>query len=104
MTQHDLQKFIHDFQSDQRDLLDSKGADYSRDHDRLSNFKSAGAGIDLPPLAVWYIFAKKHLDAIAAYVRTGTAASEEIMGRFADLGNYAILGAALVKEKEQATK
>lgn len=102
MTSDKLRELIVDFQADMVSVLDSKGADYTRQTDRLSNFKTAGSDIGVSPMQAWYVFTKKHFDAIATYCRTGKVSSETIKSRLLDLANYAVLGVALVEESGHA--
>lgn len=84
-------------------LLVVKGGEYAGSEDRLANFKRGAALTGATPLQVAFIYASKHYDGIASFVRTaaeGTArpSSEPIEGRFDDLINYCILMKALVME------
>ena len=82
-------------------LLKVKGGEYASDQDRLSNFRRGAALCGITPLQVAFIYASKHYDAIATYIRddasgTERQRSEGIEGRLDDLINYAILIKALV--------
>lgn len=84
-------------------LLIVKGGEYADDVDRLANFKRGAALTGATPLQVAFIYASKHYDGIASYVRTVAegqprASSEPIEGRFDDLINYCILMKAIIKE------
>lgn len=86
-------------------LLVVKGGEYANDADRLANFKRGSALTGATPLQVAFIYASKHYDGIASYVRTAAqgqprASSEPIEGRFDDLINYCILMKALIREGE----
>lgn len=84
------------------ELLTVKGGEYASSEDRLSNFKRGAALTGVPPLTVAMVYASKHYDAIASYVRNpARPASEPIEGRFDDLINYCILMKAIVKENQQ---
>jgi hypothetical protein len=86
------------------EILDTKGPDYSNSDDRLANFKRLGSLLGIPPIQVWAVYAMKHMDAIMTYAKSGKVESEEITGRFLDLANYAVLGAALVQESQYRAK
>lgn len=101
MNNPELKTFTEQFTQEMRDLLEAKGSDYSRSNDRLSNFKRIANLLDLPPLVIWNVYAQKHKDAIDTFCRTGTVSSEAIRGRFLDLANYCLLGAALVDEQQK---
>lgn len=99
MDKDDFNALVATMQSSQRDLLQSKGDDYTRhDPDRLANFKKLATDLDIQPLTVWAVYAGKHWDAIMSYIKTGKVESESILERFLDLQNYLYLGYALYKE------
>jgi len=100
MTQNDFNKFTADFFLDQGELLLNKGQDYAGDGDRLANFKRLAKGLGLTPLQIWAVYFTKHVDALVQLAKTGSLKSEPPRGRFLDVANYAILGAALFAESE----
>lgn len=77
-------------------LLTTKGREYANGKDRLSNFKEI-EGVD--PLLVWYIFFKKHVNAIEFAVKNKKTLSESMHSRFMDARNYIDLGFALMVER-----
>ncbi len=84
-------------------LLLSKGEEYAGSDDRLANFKRGAALTGATPLQVAFIYASKHYDAIATYIRKDAAGqvqqlSEPIGGRLDDLINYCILMKAIIEE------
>jgi hypothetical protein len=79
-------------------LLLKKGADYTMNEDRLSNFKEVAALIGITPLQVWAVFTLKHFFSIMNFVKSGKLQSESIESRFQDVRNYTDLGYGLVKE------
>lgn len=85
-----------------RKLLASKGADYTRDVDRLANFKNAGKRYEMSPMKALMVYVDKHMEAIATYTNTGKVNSEDILSRFIDVANYMVLGAALVVDAMNA--
>lgn len=89
------------------ELLVTKGAEYAGAGDRLSNFKRGAALTGTTPLQVAFIYASKHYDALATYVRKDAAGhaqqlSEPIEGRLDDLMNYCVLMKALIVEGAKA--
>lgn len=87
------------------ELLVVKGGEYAGNEDRLANFKRGAALTGATPLQVAFIYASKHYDGIASFVRTSAEgnvrpSSEPIEGRFDDLINYCVLMKALVMEEE----
>lgn len=90
-------------------LLVVKRGEYSSSDDVLANFKRGAALTGATPLQVAFIYASKHYDGIASFVRTSAEgnvrpSSEPIEGRFDDLINYCILMKALVKEDGEPPK
>jgi len=84
-------------------LLIVKGGEYAGDADRLANFKRGAKLVGVTPLQVAFIYASKHYDGIATYVRdmadgTERKRSESIEGRLDDLMNYCLLMKALIRE------
>lgn len=84
-------------------LLLLKGEEYAGSEDRLANFKRGAALTGATPLQVAFVYASKHYDAIATFVRKDAQAqvqqlSEPIEGRLDDLINYCILMKALIVE------
>lgn len=80
-------------------LLVVKGGEYANSGDRLANFKRGASLTGCTPLQVAFIYASKHYDGIASYVKDPTRpSSEPIEGRFDDLINYCILMKAIIKE------
>lgn len=90
-----------------RELGRVKGSEYSGDTDRLDNFRRNGANWGVPMEVCWGIYAGKHWDAVAQYIRdlkSGTTRprSESISGRADDLIVYLLLFKAMVEEREEA--
>ena len=103
MNTPELTEFADGFVASMHAILGVKGPSYSGatdpTADRLGNFKRCAKAAGVTPMQAWLIYFQKHVDAVSTYVRTGLQ-SEPIMGRFLDLANYALLGAALVEEHE----
>jgi len=85
-------------------ILKVKGDDYTRhDPDRLANFKRLAKDLDLPTTKVWAVYAGKHWDAIMAFLKTGVAESEPIIGRLDDLHNYLYLIEGILQDETDDT-
>lgn len=85
-------------------LLRVKGGEYAGSADRLANFKRGAALTGTTPLQVAFIYASKHYDSLANFVRrmadgSQLEMSEPIEGRLDDLINYCILMKAIIKEE-----
>lgn len=102
MNQTDFHKIAEETFKSAQSLLVVKGGEYAGTEDRLSNFKRGAALTGTTPLQVAFIYASKHYDSIASFVRDpGRPSSEPIAGRFDDLINYCILMKALVVEGQR---
>lgn len=85
-------------------ILVAKGEEYAGSQDRLANFKRGAQLTGATPLQVAFVYASKHYDSIATYIKKDAAGfeqrlSEPIEGRFDDLINYCILMKAIVAEQ-----
>lgn len=105
MDQMTFDKFVQETVAATADLLRVKGGEYAGSLDRLANFKRGAELTGVTPLQCAFIYASKHYDAVATFVRDEAAGmerprSESIEGRFDDLINYCILMKALVREAE----
>lgn len=103
MNQKEFAAFVEETFKTVNSLLVVKGGEYAGSEDRLANFKRGSTLTGCTPLQVAFIYASKHYDAIATYVRdeaSGTTRprSESIEGRLDDLLNYCLLMKALVRE------
>lgn len=104
MNQERFNALVESTMRDTLQLLAVKGGEYAGSDDRLANFKRGAALTGATPLQVAFIYASKHYDAIATFVRdnaigTYRARSESIGGRFDDLINYCILMKAIIQEE-----
>lgn len=107
MDGKDFDKLVNDTVTEIQRLLVTKGGEYAGSADRLANFKRGAAHTGCTPLQVAFIYASKHYDAVATYVRdqaseTERPRSESIHGRLDDLMNYCLLMKGLVQEAEAA--
>ena len=83
-----------------RTLASSKGKEYANSKDRFANFRRLAAELDLKDYQVGWVYCKKHLDAIASYMKNGeTYSNEPIQGRFEDAILYLLLIAGMVEEE-----
>lgn len=103
MNQAEFDRFVQETIESTAKLLVLKGGEYAGSDDRLANFKRGAELTGVTPLQCAFIYASKHYDAIATFVRdqaagTNRPRSESIEGRFDDLINYCILMKALVRE------
>ena len=82
-------------------MRDTKGKEYAHSKDRFANFNRLSEELGLKNYQIGWVYAKKHLDSIASYMKEGkTFSSEEIRGRFVDAIVYLTLIAGMVEEKD----
>ena len=79
--------------------LNTKGADYTQNaaDNRIKNFEDIADDIGLDPLTVWWVYFKKHIDAIKTFVKDRKVKSEPISERFLDARNYLALGRQIIE-------
>ena len=103
MTHEELNEVLEELFEEEKQLRTTKGVEYSSDEDALSNFKRIAQDLGLSPFQVWYVYFKKHVDAIAHFCRTGNALSEAIHSRILDCRLYLALLEGLMREQESTT-
>lgn len=83
--------------------MEIKGAVYTKgNEDTLSNFKDTATDAQITNEQAWYVFAKKHWDAVTSYIKgDGPKDIETIDERVIDLINYLYILLALRKDKEK---
>jgi len=83
------------------DMGGTKGVEYTRDDDALSNFTGVAEDLGiLNPFQVIYVYAKKHWDAIRNFAKHGKVFSNEgIRGRLVDMAVYCALMACWLEEE-----
>jgi hypothetical protein len=103
MNNTDFNKLVEETISETARLLLIKGGEYAGSEDRLANFKRGGQLAGVTSLQTAFIYASKHYDALATFIRDNAGGkvrprSEPIEGRLDDLINYCILIKGLVRE------
>jgi hypothetical protein len=100
MTTNEFDAMLEENYQEILTLCRTKGADYARDFDRLSNFKDQAAKLGLTPYQVWGVYANKHWDAINSFVRNnGQLESEPIESRVHDIILYSFLLLGLIHDQ-----
>jgi hypothetical protein len=103
MTPKEFNSLIDETTSKTAELLKLKGAEYSIETDRLSNFKRAAERLGMTPMQVALSYMDKHYTSVCTYVNKDAKGytqilSEPIEGRFHDLINYCYLMLGLLQE------
>lgn len=66
----------------------------------LRNFEDTGKELDIPRERVLWIFLKKHLDGVLAYIKGYQSQREDVRGRIKDIIVYLILLWAMIDDRE----
>lgn len=99
MKPEDFNAYVTEFKQKMEDISSKKNLDYSAgSNDPLNDYKSAAARLNLSPIQAWSVLFTKHIHAVERFVKVGSVESEHIEDRLIDIANYAILGAALIKD------
>ncbi len=87
--------------AEMKGVTDAKNPDYSAGTlDAMANYYELASAAGITPMQAWMCLMMKHVTAIMRFVKVGNVTSEPIRGRFIDLANYAMLGAALADDLE----
>ena len=88
-----------------KQLLVTKGQDYSSDFDRLSHFKEAEKFTGLSQWDVWRVLFFKHIQSVRVYfINDRQKLNEDIKHRIRDSINYLILLEAMLVEESEGDK
>src|SRR4051812_29053603 len=99
MTKVEYAGHVSAFLAEMKAVTEAKNADYSAgQEDAMANYYELSAASGVTPVQAWMCLYMKHVTALMRYAKTGSVSSETIHGRFIDMANYAVLGAALVKD------
>ena len=95
-------ELVDELDSYAKNIMADKGPEYTiGDEDVLNNFKSTAKKLGVDPLIIWYAYFDKQVSSVAAHVSNEDLnKAEPMLSRFADIINYAQLGYALFKERD----
>lgn len=101
MTFEQFDKWQEELWKECIEMRDTKGKEYSHTVDRFDNFMRLARELDMDPVKVGWVYAKKHLDSIASFIKTGKEHSTEpIRGRIVDAIVYLTLIGGMIQEKQ----
>lgn len=88
-----------------RELGVLKGGEYAGDTDRLANFRRNGEAWGMTMEQCWGVYAGKHWDAVAQYIRDSAVGKERVRlesleGRVDDIITYCLLFKAMLEERQ----
>ncbi len=102
MTKQQYADHVRAFTDEMLAVTAAKNVDYSAgSEDAMANYYELASASGVTPVQAWMVLMMKHVTAIMRYAKKGSVVSEPIRGRFIDLANYAMLGAALVVDLEE---
>lgn len=86
-----------------KEIVNTKGREYSGDQDRLRNFKEGGSRTGVDPRTVLWVYLDKHYASITQYIKDQQEGvvrklSEPIEGRIDDAILYLMLLKGLIKD------
>lgn len=99
MTFEEAEQLIIKMHEEELAIARTKGREYTQG-DRLDNFKRIGSEIDISSKKVLWVYLKKHLDAIASYIKAEQVLSEPIESRILDARVYLALLRGLIEEQK----
>jgi len=102
MKSIEFNKLVNELDSYAQETMNKKGPEYTmQDQDVLNNFKSTAKKINVEPLDVWFAYFDKQISSVASHVNNKKLnKAEPMISRFGDIINYAKLGYALFKERD----
>lgn len=75
--------------------------EYAHAEDRpFRNFETIANELDLTPMKVLWVYTKKHIDGVIAFIKGHRSQRENIRGRIYDLIVYLVILHAMVDEEE----
>lgn len=84
---------------------DAGQKEYAHDKDNVfGNFERTGRDLDIEPMSVLWIFLKKHIDGITAYIKGHKSQREDVRGRIKDAIVYLMLLWAMIEKEESDGK
>ena len=102
MTTEQFNALVHELDHYAQETMNKKGPEYTmQDNDVLNNFKSTAKKLNVDLLVVWYAYCDKQISSVAAHVSNHDLnKAEPMISRFGDIINYAKLGFALFRERD----
>ena len=100
-TKQDVKHLMEEIFKQVMDTRDKAHDEYAQSEDAHANFRRQGEALAIPPEKVLWIFATKHWDGVASWIKgRRDNLRENIRGRIKDLIVYLILLWALVDDIE----
>ena len=102
MTSLEFNVLVDELDSYAQKTMNKKGPEYTTgNEDVLNNFKATAKKLGVDPLIIWYAYFDKQVSSVAAHVSNEDLnKAEPMISRFGDIINYAKLGFALFRERD----
>ena len=102
MKSIEFNALINELDSYAQQTMNKKGPEYTTgNEDVLNNFKSTAKKLNVDPLVIWYAYFDKQVSSVAAHVSNEDLnKAEPMISRFGDIINYAKLGFALFRQRD----
>ena len=98
MNREGLSKIMDKVFEECRELRDAGQKEYAHDVDNaMANFERIGAEMDLSREQILWVYARKHIDGIAAYIKGHKSQREGVEGRINDLIVYLVIFRGMVE-------
>jgi hypothetical protein len=101
MTNQELLEIAKELFQKCLDTLESKGRVYSGRVDAFRNFTSIADELGINRKIVWWVYFRKHIDAIRTYITCDYKDPEPIEGRIMDAINYLILLYGMIEQEKE---
>lgn len=103
MTQEQMRSIMENVFEECRELRGAGQLEYAhKNENAFANFERAGKDLDLPREKVLWVFAMKHRDGIASYLKGHTSQREDVRGRINDLIVYLVLLRGMIEDQANA--
>lgn len=101
MTQDDLSDFmVRMFEDEIMTTREAGQKEYAHEDDNaFANFHRVSKDLDLDPKMVLWVYARKHADGIAAYLKGHTSQREDVTGRIKDEILYLFILWAMIESE-----
>ena len=98
MTKAEFGIIVQHVQTQMESVLESAGKEYAAEDNVFANFERSATDLNLERDEILWVYAMKHRDGIASYLRGHRSQREDVRGRIIDLINYLTLLYAMVEE------
>jgi len=84
------------------EIFKTKGVDYSKEGDRLSEFKESSSKFAISSRKVLGVMMEKHYRSVCKWIRGETLRGEPVTEKLADMIGYSLLAYKMMREEERS--